>query len=185
PSLAELAVSLYLPEDTGAVTAHALGLNTAYVVEGNAVSAVALPDAATNRSYFWLNGIEVLARAEAATIVAFGDSITDGFSTTPDTHRAWPALLAAKLQSDAATAHWAVVNAGISGNRIRRDILGTSGLARFDRDVLARAGVRWIVLLEGINDITFSALPRAPEEERATAEQIVEALSLFVDRGHA
>ena len=185
PRLAELAVSVHLPDDTGAVTTHALGLNTTYVMHGNAASAHSLPGAETNRTYFWLAGVEVLAPPRTATIVAFGDSITDGFSTTPDAHRAWPALLAGRLQADAATERFAVINMGISGNRIRRDRVGTSGLARFDRDVLARPGVEWIVLLEGINDINFTALPRAPQEERASAEAIIEALSLFVDRAHA
>ncbi|RPI64864.1 MAG: SGNH/GDSL hydrolase family protein, partial [Lysobacterales bacterium] len=119
------------------------------------------------------------------TIVAFGDSITDGFSTTPNAHRAWPALLAASLQNDRATARWGVVNAGISGNRVRRDLVGTSALARFDRDVLGRAGVSWIVLFEGINDITFSALPGVPRSQATTAEELIEALAQLVDRAHA
>jgi lysophospholipase L1-like esterase len=185
PALAELAISVYLPSETGDATIHELGLNTAYVVPGNAVSVTALPQAATNSSYFWLAGIEVLATASAGTIVAFGDSITDGFSTTPSAHRAWPALLAASLQSDRATARWGVVNAGISGNRVRRDVAGTSALARFDRDVLGRAGVRWILLFEGINDITFSALPGVPASQSTTAEELIEALSQLVERAHA
>lgn len=185
PTLAELAVSLYLPADADSVTTHQLGLNTTYVAAGNAVSTISLPDAATNRSYFWLTGVEILAPAGAGTIVAFGDSITDGYSTTPNTHRAWPAVLAARLQDGSATARWAVVNAGISGNRVRRDLVGVSALARFDRDVLSRAGVKWIILFEGINDINFSALPRVPEEQRTTAEQLIEALGQIVDRAHA
>jgi lysophospholipase L1-like esterase len=185
PALAELAISLYLPDSTAAVTTHELGLNTTYVAGGNAAGDTALPRAATNLTYFWLAGVEVLAPASAGTILAFGDSITDGFSTTPNAHRAWPALLAAKLQSDRATAHWGVVNAGISGNRVRRDLIGTSALTRFDRDVLGRAGVRWVVLLEGINDITFSALPGVPDSERTTADELIEALSQLVDRAHA
>jgi lysophospholipase L1-like esterase len=185
PALAELAVSVYLPDSTGGVTAHALGLNTTYVAAGNAAAARSLPSAATNLSYFWLAGVEVLAAGDAGTIVALGDSITDGFSTTPNAHRSWPALLAAKLQDDSATKRLGVVNAGISGNRVRRDLIGSSALARFDRDVLARAGVEWIVLLEGINDVTWSALPRAPQIERATAQQIIDGLSQLVDRAHS
>jgi lysophospholipase L1-like esterase len=185
PALTELAVSLYLPENTGGVTAHALGLNATYVAAGNAAAARSLPSAATNLTYFWLAGVEVLAAADAGTIVALGDSITDGFATTPNAHRAWPALLATKLQGDPATNRLGVVNAGISGNRVRRDLIGSSALARFDRDVLARAGVEWLVLLEGINDVTWSALPRAPQIERATAEQLIEGLSQLVDRAHA
>jgi lysophospholipase L1-like esterase len=185
PALAELAVSLYIPEKAVTGTTHALALNTTYVAQGNAVAEPVLDPTSTNRTYFWLSGVDVLADADTSAILAFGDSITDGYAVTPDVHRAWPALLAARLQASAATANRAVVNMGISGNRIRRDLIGMSGLARFDRDVLARAGVAWILLLEGINDITFSALPSAPEDERASAAGIIDALSLFVDRAHA
>jgi lysophospholipase L1-like esterase len=68
---------------------------------------------------------------------------------------------------------------------VRREVVGASALARFDRDVLARAGVKWLVLFEGINDITFSALPRSPADERTSADQLIEALEQLVDRAHA
>jgi len=185
PPLTELAISLYLPNRTDGVTTHEFALNTTYVVAGNAADAAALPNATSNLTYFWLTGIEVLAQSEVAAVVAFGDSITDGVTTTPDAHRAWPALLAAKLQSDPATSRWAVINAGISGNRVRRDVIGRSAGGRFDRDVLARAGVEWLVLFEGINDITFSALPDVPADQRTTADELIESLSQLVDRAHA
>jgi len=185
PPLAELAVSLYLPNDTRDVTTHEFALNTTYVVAGNGAGAAALTHARTNLTYFWLSGVEVLASAESGAIVVLGDSITDGVTTTPDSQRAWPSLLAAKLQANPATSRWAVVNAGISGNRVRRDVIGSSALGRFDRDVLARAGVRWLVLFEGINDITFSALPAVPAMERTTAEELIETLEQIVDRAHA
>ena len=185
PPLTELAISLYLPDQTHGVTTHEFALNTTYVVAGNAAGAVALPNAMSNLTYFWLTGIEVLAQSEVAAVIAFGDSITDGVTTTPDAHRSWPALLAAKLQSDPATSHWAVINAGISGNRVRRDVIGRSAGGRFDRDVLARAGVKWLVLFEGINDITFSALPDVPDDQRTTADELIESLSQLVDRAHA
>ena len=78
-----------------------------------------------------------------------------------------------------------MINAGISGNRVRRDVIGASALGRFDRDVLARAGVRWLVLFEGINDITFSALPAVPDTQRTTADELIETLEQIVDRAHA
>jgi lysophospholipase L1-like esterase len=184
-ALTELAVSVYLPQVTDARTTHALGLNTTYITKGNNVGASTLTDADTNRSYFWLTGVEVQAAANAGTIIAFGDSITDGFSTTPDQHREWPALLAQRLQANSDTAQLGVINMGISGNRILRTVTGVSALARFDRDVLARSGVRWIILLEGINDINFTALPGSPESEHATAEAIIGGLSQLVDRAHA
>lgn len=185
PPLTDLAVSLYLPNETRDVTTHEFALSTTYVAAGNAAGAAALTNARTNLTYFWLSGVEVLATADAGAIVALGDSITDGVSTTPDAQRAWPSLLAAKLQANPATSHWAVINAGISGNRVRRDVIGRSALGRFDRDVLARAGVQWLVLFEGINDITFSALPAVPDMERTTAEELIETLEQIVDRAHA
>ena len=185
PPLTELAVSVYLPDETPDVTTHEFALNTTYVVAGNAAAAASLANPRTNFTYFWLTGVEVLASTEVGAIVALGDSITDGVTTTFDTHRAWPALLAAKLQSNPATRHWAVINTGISGNRARRDVIGRSALGRFDRDVLARAGVEWLVLFEGINDVTWSALPAVPDGERATADGVIETLEQIVDRAHA
>jgi lysophospholipase L1-like esterase len=185
PPLTELAVSVYLPNETPDVTTHEFALNTTYVVAGNAAAAASLTNPRTNFTYFWLTGVEVLASANVGAIVALGDSITDGVTTTFDSQRAWPALLAAKLQSNTATRNWAVINAGISGNRVRRDVIGRSALGRFDRDVLARAGVEWLVLFEGINDVTWSALPAVPDGERATAAGIIETLEQIVDRAHA
>ena len=184
PALTELAVSLYLPKETRAATVHPLGLNSTYVAPGNAISALEIATAQTNRSYFWLTGIEVGTLSSVGTIIAFGDSITDGFATTPDTHRAWPELLAKRLLSRPGTAQWSVINAGISGNRICREGTGWSGLARFDRDVLSRPGVKWIVLLEGINDINLSVFPGAPKLQRTSAEEIIRCLNQFIEKAH-
>ena len=184
-SLQELAVSVYLPSSTVTDTRHELGLNTTYIVPGNAVANAEVAVDNSNRSYFWLTGIETVAPSNAATIVAFGDSITDGYATTADSHRAWPALLANRLQDNPATADLGVINMGISGNRVLRNNIGTSALARFDRDVLARSGVAWVILMEGINDITWSALPGAPVSQQASADAIIEGLSQLVDRAHA
>jgi len=184
-ALEELAVSVYLPLPTATDTRHELGLNTTYIVPGNAVVDPGPTSNNSNRSYFWLTGIETAAPTNTATIVAFGDSITDGYATTADSHRAWPALLAKRLQDNQATSGLGVINMGISGNRVLRNNIGASALARFDRDVLARSGVAWIILMEGINDITWSALPGAPVNEQASAEAIIEGLSQLVDRAHA
>jgi len=184
-ALEELAVSVYLPSPVATTTRHELGLNTTYIVPGNTVATAVPATSDSNRSYFWLTGIETAAPTNTATIVAFGDSITDGFATTADSHRAWPALLAKRLQDNQATSGLGVINMGISGNRVLRNNIGASALARFDRDVLARSGVAWIILMEGINDITWSALPGAPVNEQASAEAIIEGLSQLVDRAHA
>lgn len=184
PPLTEVAISIYLPDAADTRSFHELGLNTTYVAAGNVVDASNFTVTDTNRSYFWLTGLDVLAHAGSGSIVAFGDSITDGYSTTPDAHRAWPALLAQRLQADPATAGLGVINMGISGNRVLRQLVGSSALTRFDRDVMARTGIQWMLLLEGINDINFTALPGVPASEQTTAEQLIEGLQQLVDRAH-
>lgn len=179
-----LAVSIHLPAATAVNTLHPLGLRTTYVAKGERTADAALAGAETNRSYFWLTGVEVMAPEAAGAIVTFGDSITDGYGATPDAARAWPDLLAERLQRDPGSRHMSVVNMGISGNRVRRDGAGLSALARFDRDVLARTGVRWVVLLEGINDINIAAIPGIPASEAVTADQLIAAYAQFVDRAH-
>ncbi len=181
--LADLAVSLYLPRDTGAPTSHMLGLRSAYIAKGNVGGAAAMPDPEVMYSYVWLSSIDVAAPAGAFTVVALGDSITDGFSTTRDADAAWPSLLAKRLQEGKATRNVAVVNQGISGNQVLRDGAGLSALARFERDVLSRPGVKWVILLEGINDINMRA--RAEGPGALTAEELIWGYRQIVARCHA
>jgi lysophospholipase L1-like esterase len=184
PKLTDLAISLYLPEDTGPPTVHPLGLHTTYIASGDATADATSNPAATTTAYFWLSGVDVLAPSNASAIVAFGDSITDGFATTVNKDQTWPALLASRLASNKSTAMLSVLNLGISGNRVLRDVAGTNALARFDRDVLARPGVRWMILLEGINDITFSAIPGIPPGQAVTAEDLIWGYRQMVERAH-
>ncbi|HUE89973.1 MAG TPA: GDSL-type esterase/lipase family protein [Vicinamibacterales bacterium] len=184
PARSELAISLYPPADTGPPTVHPDGLHTAYLAQGNATGRATLDVTATTTAYLWLSAIDVLAPMTAGTIVAFGDSITDGMGTTLDTDRAWASLLAAKLSTGRRTAALGVANVGLSGNRLLRHGFGVSALARFDRDVLGLAGVRWMIVLLGINDITFPALPGMPPTEAVTAEDLIWGLTQIVERAH-
>ncbi len=184
PKFTDLAISLYLPEDTGPPTVHPLGLHTTYIASGDVTADSTLNPSAATTAYFWLSGIDVLAPSNASAIVAFGDSITDGFATTVNKDQAWPTLLATRLASSKTTAMLGVLNLGISGNRVLRDVAGTNALARFDRDVLARPGVRWIILLEGINDITFSAIPGIPPGQAVTAEDLIWGYRQIIERAH-
>jgi lysophospholipase L1-like esterase len=147
--LTDLAVSLYFPGETGPPTSHTFGLRPTYISgEGDFTGRPEIPDAdGTDQSWYWLTGIDVLAPRDAFTVVTFGDSITDGDQSTPDTNNAWPSLLARRLGAN----RIGIVNAGISGNRILGDNNG--GLARLLRDAITVPGVRWLTLLEGINDI--------------------------------
>jgi lysophospholipase L1-like esterase len=186
PALGDLAVSVFVPGDSGPPTLHAVALQTTYIsAPGRDVTGDAAMEGATTAEYWcWLSGVDVLAPADAAAIVAFGDSITDGATSTVNANRSWPSILAQRLQAGRATKDLAVVNAGISGNRLLHDFVGTSALARFERDVLSEPGVKWVALLEGINDIGFSKLPNVSASEGVTAEDVIGALRQIVERAH-
>jgi lysophospholipase L1-like esterase len=172
-------VSLYFPGETGPPTAHGTGLHNTYVSkEGDTAAQAEMPDAITTQSYYWLAGIDVAAPADAATLVAFGDSITDGARSTPETNHAWPALLAVRLAANKATARIGVVNAGIGGNRVLRDGTGANALARFGRDVLSQPGVKWVTVMEGINDIGHG------NTEPVTADEIIGIYKQLIELAH-
>jgi lysophospholipase L1-like esterase len=186
--LSDLAVSLYLPSDTGSPTTHATGLRPTYVsTEGDFSGGAQLPLAGTTQQYYWLSSVEVSGSPDSSAIVAFGDSITDGARSTPDTNNSWPALLAARLRANKATANVAVVNEGIGGNRLLTDatgLAGVSALARLDRDVLSHPGVKWLMVLEGINDIG-SLAGTTPPLHPVTTETLIWSLQQIIDRAHA
>jgi len=187
PPLSDVAVSLYFPGETGPPTTHARGLKTTYIsTEGNHAASPTIPVASTQLSYYWLAAIELDAPPDARLIVTFGDSITDGSQSTPDTNNAWPALLAARLATSTATANIAVANQGIGGNRVLSDgalFQGVSALARLDRDVLSQPGVAWLIVLEGINDIGNSAAGNG-NTGRLTADELIGGLRQIVERAH-
>jgi len=182
PKGGELAVSLYFPGETGPVTSHN-DLHTEYISSqtGDTTGAPAMADPIKAGTAFWLSAVEVLAPANTPVIVALGDSITEGFRSTPDTNHTWPNLLSARLLANKATANIAMANVGIGGNRILRDGTGASVLARLDRDVLTQPGVKWIILLEGINDIGHGFQVPA---EAVTADELIAADKQVIERAH-
>ena len=184
PALTNLAVSIHLPSLTQATTHHSLGRQTTYISsQGNFVTATDLPVAQTTQSWFFLTGVSVARPEPTAAIVALGDSITDGFNSTVDANRRWPNLLAQRLQAHPFLRHLAVVDHGISGNRTLHDLVGPNALARFDRDVLAAPGARFVILLEGINNIGFPGALGLPQQAD-TADDIIASYVQLIDRAH-
>jgi lysophospholipase L1-like esterase len=181
PKLGDIAVSLYFPEPTGPPTSHG-GLRTSYLSkEGDFTGQPSIPDATTTGMYYWLCGIDVLAPPQVSLVVALGDSITESFRSTPDTNRSWPSVLAARFASNKRTANLAVGNMGMGGNRVLRDNTGASMVARFDRDVLSQPGVKWVIVLEGINDIGRIGANAA---ESPTTEDLIGAYKQIIERAH-
>jgi lysophospholipase L1-like esterase len=179
-----LAVSLFLPDQpVNQLTLHSFADQTNYLAPGNVISAATLDNPTPFYSWDFLKGIDVTADEKAASIVTFGDSITDGAHSTRDANARWPDVLARRLQADKKTDHLAVLNEGIGGNRVLHDTTGPSALARFDRDVLAQAGVKYLVIMESINDIGHATDPAKPYDV-VTADDLIAGLTQLAIRAH-
>jgi lysophospholipase L1-like esterase len=188
PALADIAVSLFVPaQPISQFTVHSYALQTNYMATGNVVDAKTLVTPAEVSSWYFIKGVEVEPDGEGTrseAIVALGDSITDGAASAPNTNGRWPDVLARRIQADKTLAGMGVMNAGINGNRLLRDgDGGESALRRLDRDVLTQAGVKYLIVLEGINDIghIVSASTGDPAD---TAQSLIRALEQIAVRAH-
>jgi lysophospholipase L1-like esterase len=194
PQMADLAIDLYLPGTTNApatLTMHGGALQTSYISEtGNDVGRVSFPEVGTMQSWFLLSRVDVVAPDSAGAIVAFGDSITDGARSTPDTNSRWPDRLATRLLAQGIK--MGVLNAGIGGNRVLNEAAvppgvdtravgaGINALARFEHHVLSLPGVTHVIVLEGINDIG-----NARENPTPTADDLIAGHQQLIAQAHA
>jgi lysophospholipase L1-like esterase len=179
--LSDLIVSFYLPGFSGPVTEHSLGVATSYQASGNVVANETLESPTTRTSWFYLNGVDTLADDKAGAVITIGDSITDGAKSTVDTNQRWPDELARRLQADKKFRKLSVLNEGISGNKVLLDGAGVNVLARFDRDVLAQSGAKYLLILEGINDIgRIHSVP----DDKLTAADLIFAYDQMIQRAH-
>jgi lysophospholipase L1-like esterase len=185
--LADVTVTFYLELPPSRETGHPGSRATSYYAHGNAVSAANLADAKHVDHWYQISGIDVQAAPGAATVVALGDSITDGHGATTNGNDRWTDVLAQRLQGSPDTRNIGVSNEGIGGNHLLTDGLGPNALARFDRDVLAPAGVRWVIVFEGVNDL--GGLARDGEvsaaEHATQVQRVVAAYQQIVARAHA
>ena len=207
-ALSDLAISLFFPETAPLTTSHILAKQTNYVSAetGDLTAQAKFPVAKTITSWPFLTGVDVETSTHGASIVALGSSLTDGDGSTRDTNRRWPDVLAERLQRGGGeAAELGVLNEGIIGNRLLSDTqsprqaggppplgpvleqlgpaLGQSGVARFDRDVLVQAGVKYVILALGVNDMLF---PGAfiPQTETVTAQDLINGNRQLIARAH-
>ncbi|MEO8361975.1 MAG: SGNH/GDSL hydrolase family protein [Vicinamibacteria bacterium] len=193
PDLSDLAIDLYLPDDTAAMksplTTHAAAWQTGYVSSpGNHAGVTAMSvqtttayrrgDGLPTATWFFLTRVEIMAAANTGAIVAIGDSITDGTASTMDTNNRWPDHLARRLVNGGV--RMAVLNAGIGGNRVLNEGNGPSALQRFDRDVIAQPGLTHVIVFEGINDIG-----QARQNASPSAADLIAAHKQMIERAHA
>ncbi|MGA9587645.1 MAG: SGNH/GDSL hydrolase family protein [Terracidiphilus sp.] len=187
PSLSDLAVTFHLQSPPSRETGHPGSRATSYYVHGDQVSAATLVEPKQVDHWFQVSEIDVRTVPGSATIVALGDSITDGHGATTNGNDRWTDVLASRLQSLPKTRNLGVSNQGIGGNHLLTDGLGQNALARFDRDVLAPAAVRWVIVFEGVNDL--GELARVGEvsaaQHAALVQRVVAAYQQIIVRAHA
>lgn len=180
-ALQRISVSFHLPKPTAVETFHWEGLDSIEILPGNAVADPSVAPIAEMTARPYLAQILVETDADVRTVVALGDSITDGAASTPGTDSRWPDFLAARLASE----NVSVVNAGISGGRLLRDLMGESALARFDSQVLSQPNVKVVVVLIGINDISWPGHVFAPDLSMPSVEEMANGYRQLAERAHA
>ncbi len=185
--LSDLAVTWRLDAPPDRETGHPGSRATTYYVHGDAVSAATLTEPQHVDHWFQVSEIDVQAPSGAATVITLGDSITDGHGATTNGNDRWTDVLAARLQDSRATRNISVSNQGIGGNHLLTDGLGPNVLARFDRDVLAPAAARWLIVFEGVNDLGGLArngeVPAA--DHAALVQRVLAAYQQVIARAHA
>ena len=173
--LSDAVVTIRVKDPTRAVTGHPGARCTSYLMRGDALTERELPKAARTQHWYYLCGVDVEAAPQAAAVAVLGDSITDGRGSPTDGNGRWTDHLARRLHEGGGTAV-GVLNLGLGGNRMLNDGLGPNALARLDRDVLAQPGVRWLIVLEGINDLGTRS---------ATARDLIAGYEQIILRCHA
>jgi lysophospholipase L1-like esterase len=183
-ALSDLAVTFHLDAAPVRETGHPGSRATSYYVHGDFAGAANLADPKHVDHWYQVSEIDVWTPGNAGAVVALGDSITDGHGATTNGNDRWTDVLAARLHASPATSNVGVSNQGIGGNHLLTDGLGPSALARFDRDVLAPAEVRSVIVFEGVNDLGGLAREHevSPAEHAALVARIIAAYEQIVFR---
>ncbi|MGH8297594.1 MAG: SGNH/GDSL hydrolase family protein, partial [Steroidobacteraceae bacterium] len=184
--LSDLAITMYLEVPPARQTSHPGSRETSFLLHGEHVADARLAGAMKFAHWFFISGVDVRERSPGAAIVTLGDSITDGHATADNSDTRWPDDLARRLEALPATRGLSVLNVGTGGNRLLLYGLGPDALARFDRDVLAQTGVRYLIVLEGINDLgTATRLaPISAAQHTLLVHRIIAAYQQIILRAH-
>ncbi|WP_232468381.1 SGNH/GDSL hydrolase family protein [Alkalitalea saponilacus] len=177
----DLAITIAFGETSPDVTGHPGSRTTSYLAIGNQVSATIFDEPAKADRWYVINNIEVKAPKSAGAIVTLGNSITDGRGSGTNKQNRWPDILSERLINNDDTKNIGVLNQGIGGNCVLRPCLGPSMLDRFERDVLQQNGVRWLIILAGVND-----LGQTPDSTIASkvADDLIKAYDQMIIKAH-
>jgi lysophospholipase L1-like esterase len=182
--LSDVAISFYVPNQViRAETFHSFADQENFVADGDVAGNATLTGATTITSWYFIDGVDVPAVDGSRAIVTLGDSITDGAHSTASANRRWPDVLAARLKQEKGLENVSVLNVGIGGNRVLNEGAGPSAVSRLYSDVLSRDGVKYVIVLESINDIGRLAHLTAPEDD-INAAQLEFGLKQIADAAH-
>lgn len=186
PPLGTLAISIHYAKLPDAETGHPGSRATSYFEPGDAVARADFLGTSNAEHWYFIAGVDVEAANTSAAIAALGDSITDGHGVAANSNGRWTDILAQRLIKSRATRTVAVLNEGIGGNRVIEDGIGPNGMARFDRDVLASSGVRYVILLEGVNDLGVLTRdkPASTDQHHQMVASILAAYRQMIERAH-
>lgn len=177
-----LAITIHYGKTASKISGHPGSRTTSFLLEGDHSKDVNFSGAIKTDHWYNIMGVNVMASKKTSAIVCLGNSITDGRGSGTNKQNRWTDILSERLLAKEATKTIGVLNLGIGGNCVLRGGLGPTALERFDRDVLSQNGVKWLILLEGINDIGGI---RKAEEAPVRANELIEAYKLMISKAHA
>jgi lysophospholipase L1-like esterase len=177
-----LAITIHYGTTSQKTSGHPGSRTTSYILEGDNLNNAAFSGAVKTDHWYSIMGVDVIAPKKWASIVCLGNSITDGRSSGTNKQNRWTDILSARLLANKNTQHIGVLNLGIGGNCVVRGGLGPTALSRFDRDVLSQAGTKWLILLEGVNDIGGI---KSAEDAPVRAQELIDAYKVMIDKAHA
>lgn len=177
-----LAITIHYGNTSQKTSGHPGSRTTSYILEGNQIQNSAFDGAVKTDHWYSIMGLDVIADKRTANIVCLGNSITDGRGSGTNKQNRWTDILSARLSANKKTEKTGVLNLGIGGNCVVKGGLGPTALNRFDRDVLSQKGTKWLVILEGINDIGGI---KNPGDAPIKAQELIEAYKVMIDKAHA
>ena len=177
-----LAVTIHFGKTSPDVTGHPGSRTTSFILSGNNISSSGFAGAVKTDHWYVIQGIDVQGNKNSKTIAVLGNSITDGRGSGTNKQNRWTDILSARLLENPDTKNTGVLNLGIGGNCVVRGGLGPTALERFDRDILSQSNVRWLIILEGINDIGSA---KTQVEADKIAAELIAAYDEMINKAHA
>jgi lysophospholipase L1-like esterase len=178
----KIAITINFGETSPDVTGHPGSRTTSYILAGDQISSVDFTGAINTDHWYVINAVEVQKTQKAGTVAILGNSITDGRGSGTNKQNRWTDILSERMLMNSGTSQLGVLNLGIGGNCIVRGGLGPTANSRFDRDILGQNGVRWLIILEGINDIGGI---RSSDAASKIVSDLINSYSQMIDKAHA